>query len=185
MTPRILALLLGLAAPAAAQDAPKEAAAPQAAASAVSASFGLRSEYLLGDSILVPITLSNTGSAPVQVPDLSSRPWLVSFEVESADGRTQRRRTAAPDKDPGRTLTLAPRARRFTLLEIPSSGAFPAGEYTLTVTVDVGGAPVRSEAQAIRVVAARPVAGHVGARTRGHLDTAWVHEAKDGSQPIE
>jgi hypothetical protein len=171
------AFFVGLASPIHAQAPPPAASE---AASTVSASFGLRNEYLVGDKLLVPITLSNPSDSPVTVPDLSSRPWLVSFEIESADGRTQHRRTAPPSVDSGRTLTLAPRARRYTLLEIPSGGAIPAGGYTLTVTVDLGDRKLKAQPQSIQVVPPRPVGGQVAVSTRSGFDTVWVHRAEDG-----
>lgn len=179
MIPLTLALFIGLAAPALAQGTPPPAASTTAS-TPVSASFGLRAEYLVGDKLLVPVTLSNEGDTPLTVPDLSSRPWLVSFEIESADGRTQHRRTAPPAADAGRTLTLAPRARRYTLLEVPSGAAIPAGNYTLTVTVDLGDQSLKAAPQAIRLVPAQPVAGQVAASTRSGFDTVWVHRAQEG-----
>lgn len=179
-----LAVVLHLGAPALGQapvppDAPDAAEAPTAA-SPLDISLGLRSEYLVGEKVLVPITFANGGTTPVTVPDLSSRPWLVSFKIESADGRTQRRRTAPPEMDSGRTVTLAPRARRFTLLELPSGSAFPAGAYTLTATVDLDGKSVELPPVAVELVQPRPVAGLAARTTRNSFDTLWVHQAEDG-----
>lgn len=175
----LFALLSGLNLTAFAAEAAPAAAAP--AAAPVGAEVGLRSEYLLGERILVPITLSNSSSTPLSVPDLSNRPWLVGFEIVAADGKTQRRRTATPATDSGRTLTLAPRARRFTLLEVPSSGAMPAGRYALTVSVDLGGQQATVGPTDIQVVPARPVGGRLGFPGRGAVDSLWLHGASAGA----
>lgn len=151
-----------------------------AQAAPVEVTADLRAEYLVGDKVLVPVTLSNTGSAAATVPDLSNRPWLVGFEIQPKEGNLQRRRTAAPEADNNRTLTLAPRARRNTLLEIPSSGAIPKGEYTLRVSVNLGDDTVSLDPKEVRVVSPKPAGGQVGLPTRDHWETLWVHEAAQG-----
>ena len=183
-----LALMLMVAPAAAAQDAPADAAtaaptpadAPTAAA-APTVTAGLRAEYIEGHAIVVPVELGNAGAAPIQVPDLSNRPWLVEFGIEDASGRRQRRHTKAPAEDAGRQLTLAPRARRSTLVEVPSSGAFSKGSYTLTVAVDLGGDKVVLDAHALKVVAPDPAFGQPGIHVRGMSETLWVHRAAEGA----
>ena len=151
-----------------------------AAAAPVEVTADLRREYLAGDKLLVPITLANDSEEAATVPDLGSRPWLVEFVLQPADGNLQRRRTAAPETDSNRVLSLAPRTRRNTLLEVPSGGALPKGEYTLQVSVNLGEETVALDPQPVRLVSPKPVGGALGLASRDLWETLWVHDAQEG-----
>lgn len=151
-----------------------------ASAAPVEVTADLRREYLAGDKLLVPITLANTSGEAATVPDLGSRPWLVEFALQPADGNLQRRRTAKPETDSNRTLSLAPRSRRNTLLEVPSGAALPKGEYTLQVSVNLGEETVALDPEPVRLASPKPVAGALGLPSRDLWETLWVHEAVEG-----
>ena len=180
----LVALALGVAAPAAAQGqaAPATAAAP-AASAGPTLEVGLRGDYLQGDTVVVPVTLRNDTAEAMAVPDLRSRPWLVTFELQLPNGNKQTRRTALPERDDGRTVLLRPGAERSVLLEIPSGARLAAGAYLLGVTVDLGrDAPGVVMPQAMRVGPARAVAGDVARAAAGPsaVDAVWLHEAVEG-----
>lgn len=179
----VLALTLGLVAPAAAQGTDAPAAAAAASSAGPTLSVGLRGDYLQGDTVVVPITLRNDTEAALAVPDLRARPWLVSFELQLPNGNKQTRRTAAPEQDDGQTLLLRPGAERSVLLEIPSGAKLGAGDYLLGVTVDLGrGAPGVFMPQPVRIGPARPVAGDVARAAAGPsaVDAVWLHQAAEG-----
>ncbi len=174
-----LSLMLPVLTPAAARADD----APVAAASTPEVTAGLRGEYIVGDAILVPITLRNGSAQALAVPDLRARPWLVTFELELPGGKPQRRRTTPPETDDGGTVLLRPGGERTTLLEVPSGGALAAGAYKMGITVDLGTAePAGVPLQGMRLVPPRPVDGDVSRASagRGRLDAVWLHEAGDG-----
>jgi hypothetical protein len=173
-------LLLPAAPPARGQAAPASAApAPvQAAAWAPR----LRAEYLSGERIVVPFEATNSGDAVVRVPDLAARPWLVQFSLQPEGGQVQRRSTTPPEVDPGGTLSLAPRGRRFTLLEVPGTGSLAPGAYTLAVSILGEDGPVELARRSIRVGPPRPVSGALPdpAAARAVQSTLWLHAAAQG-----
>lgn len=144
----------------------------------------LRDEYVQGVPMLVPLTISNAGEAPVEVPDLSARPWLVRFDMVLPDGRQVRRSTTAPELDGGKTVLLARQGKRRTLLEVPGAESSPVGRYEMVVQL-VQGETVREVARRSIVVAApRVLDADLGpeglAGTKVGLQAVWVHEATEG-----
>jgi hypothetical protein len=196
MHPSLFALALvlyGPLAPAWAQapDASAAVVPPEGAGAAVEAvvpaaavvQAELRSEYILGEKLIVPVILRNSSESVVTVPDLATRPWLVTFHLRLPIGEKQRRRTAAPVTDPGRTIDLRPGESRRVLIEIPSGGALKAGDHQLGVSVEMGGKePVLLESRTIRLAPARPVAGDVRRASAGRAQVSglWLHGAAQG-----
>ena len=183
----LLALLLALSgAPALAQSPdPAPGAAADATPTAAGWTAELRAEYLAGERIRVPLTVRNDGTAPLTVPDLERRPWLVDFAFDAGKGELEHRRTKAPATDPGQQLTVSPRGQRRTLLEVPTSGAMKAGDYTLLVSLlDDAGAPSAVARRAIRIAPSHPVSadlsGGVGGADRTQLQSVWLHKAAEG-----
>ena len=186
-------LLLGLAAtlPALAEDPALTAASSPALAASSSVTgatveVDLREEYLAGDKILVRVTLRNTGTAPLTVPDLSARPWLVTFRLVTPGSQRQERRTKPPELDPGKTVVIAPRSSRQTLLEVPSGAALKAGSYQLGLAVDLGSETLELPERPVSLVAPKAVAGQLSAEASvtesSRLSALWVHQAGTGFQ---
>ncbi len=146
----------------------------------------LRSEYIAGDKVLVQVSISNPGSAPITVPDLSARPWLVTFRLVTPTGSKQERRSKPPEADGGKTVTIGPRGTRNTLLEIPSGGALDPGAYELGLTIDLAGEVLEVEKRPAALVAPKPVSGQLDARSSvtqtDELHAVWVHQATSGYQ---
>jgi len=165
-------------------EAQAPAGAPPAAAAAAPAGVAVqavvRAEYLAGEKIVVPVVFSNDTAGPLTAPDLGSRPWLVEFQLTSPTGGVQRRKSTPPAADSGRTVAVAPRGRRQTLLEVPGAGALPAGEWSLGVKVELPQGPVELPAKPIRLAPPRPVAGDLGPHGAEPGPGAWVHAGKDG-----
>lgn len=180
----VVALTLSMALPAAAQAPEAPAAEPAAAAvGGLTLEADLRGDYLQGGTIVVPITLRNDSPESMAVPDLRTRPWLVTFELRLPSGNMQTRRTAVPEQDDGRTVLLQPGAERSVLLEIPSGAKLAAGSYQLGVTVELGrDAPGVVMPRTVRVGPARPVAGDIARAAAGPaaVDALWLHEATEG-----
>jgi len=115
-------------------------------------------EAIVGFPVVVAFNVRNDTSANQSFPDLAARPHLVRFGVEGPRGKSERYNTP-PAFDVATSWTLAPRSSRDVLLEIPSSAAFPAGVYRITVTVlDPSGAIVFAPVE-MTLAAAKPVAG--------------------------
>lgn len=177
----LLALGLGLApTPAtAAAPPPVEVRAPNGARVTVD----LRGEYLAGFSLLVAVTVHNDGTAPLQFPDLAARPHLVRFLLDGPKGKSERYSTP-PATEPSTTWTIQPQSERRVLLEVPSSAAFPAGDWTLGLRIlDPAGA-VEVAPRPVVIAPARPVGGAplweatVASNTGAMMP--WVHQARDG-----
>ncbi len=96
----------------------------------------LQPVYPLGRTILVTLTVENDGSAPLQTPDLGSRPWLVHFELVDSERHRQTRGSPTPPDDSGATWEIPPRSRRQVVLAIPGSGGLQAGEWHLEIAID-------------------------------------------------
>jgi hypothetical protein len=145
----------------------------------------LGTEYLSGFPLLVRIEVRNAGDAPVTFGDLAQRPWLVRFRLVG-QGRTSERYTTPPATDAGATWTIPPRGSRSVVLEVPSGGSLPAGDWTLGVTVQDAGGPVEIPARAIRIVKAEPSAGTPIWEPQVHESTGslvpWVHRAAAGPE---
>jgi len=139
----------------------------------------------MGESILIPITLRNAGAQNVELPDLSKRAWLVRFEFEPKEGQRRVHRNTPPEHDGGWTVTLKPKGKKTTLLEVPSGAAFKKGEYQFSIVVKgVGEEERKIGPKKIRLMPARPVAGDLGGTiskaSSGSLSTIWVHDADEG-----
>ena len=116
----------------------------------------LRGDYVAGFPMLVEITVVNPTGAAVSFPDLNARPWLVRFQLQFADRKTERL-TTPPATDPGTMWSIPPRGRKRVLLEIPSSGAFKPQAGTLTVAVaDGSGATLALGPHPVRIAEAQP-----------------------------
>jgi hypothetical protein len=143
----------------------------------------LREEYLTGSPILATITVSNPGEAPVAFPDLTSRPWLVRFQLDAA-GRKTERYTTPPATDPGKTWTIPARGQRRVLLEMPSSSGFSPGDGTLAVTIaDPAGAVVLGP-RPVKIAAPKPVGGAVvhepTIASAVGAQLPWLHQGAGG-----
>lgn len=184
---RSLVLLVLLAAPFTLAGTPQETVGVGVVATAPSGltvSADLRDEYLRGLPILVQFTLTNPTAAAVKTPDLSARPHLVHFRLVSPEGKTTERFTTPPAVESGGDWTLAPKASRAVLLEVPSSPGFALGEWTLTVRVGDSAQVVTLPAVKFRIVVAQPVAGDAAweptiERNSGAV-VPWVHKAREG-----
>ncbi|MDP6931295.1 MAG: hypothetical protein QGG40_00195 [Myxococcota bacterium] len=144
----------------------------------------LRKEYLAGSPVVMSLTLANDGTRPVLVPDLSSRPWMVRFNFEWSNGKSQSRFTTPPSQDPGSTVTIPPRGRRRTTLEVPSGSTLAEGAVDLVIEVDLDGAKLALPAHSLLIRPASSVGGDLGrampgAGGQGVLG-AWVHQASEG-----
>ena len=163
------------------EPAPAEATAP---APGLTVTTDLRDEYLAGEPVLVRFTVKNDTSATRSFADLSSRPWLVRFELTDAAGSTKTWSTAAPETDPGGSWSVSARGQRQVLLEIPSSRGLAAGAWSLEISIEDDAGARTLPAQHIVVAKARPVAGETlwephGLDTAGH-QTVWLHQATKG-----
>lgn len=168
--------------PVAMAQAPTEQAVQVAPAAVVTAD--LRGEYIAGERILVQLTARNDGTVPVQFPDLTARPWLVEFSLQRAGAQVTRYKTTPPATDSGRTVTIAPRGQRRTLLEIPSSGLLAPGEYSVGLTVDIGATKVEISKRTVQLAVAHPVEADLAepavASQRAGIDVVWLHQATRG-----
>lgn len=147
----LLALTLSLLPRAAAQT--NDVAVP----GGLTLSTDLRDDYLAQNKLLVRFTVRNDTSAALTFPDLAARPWLVHFWVTDTRGDKTELFNTPPATDPGTTWTISPRGRRSVLLEVPTSAAFKAGDYTFDVqltspALDLG-------ARTIHVDTPNPIAG--------------------------
>jgi hypothetical protein len=177
-------LSLVFSAPVFAQEPPEDPVSPKAAPR-LEIGTDLHAEYLAGERMLVRFEVQNNSTKPAQFADLSARPWLVRFKVTAKNGATQTRYNLPPDVDEGRKWTLAPRARREVLLEIPSSSTFKAGEYSLEIHIlDDNGERILP-AHPFRIRAALPVGGQIAyealSTARGGHQVLWVHSALEGA----
>jgi len=144
----------------------------------------LPSELLVGEQVVVAITLRNSGATAISVDDLASRPWLVEFELDAGKGGKIRRATAAPAVDPGGRIELRPASSRRVLLEIPSAGATVAGSYTLSVRWLGEAQPREIHRRTVRFAAPEVVKVDLGpdpvAGSRSGLRSAWLHRGASG-----
>lgn len=174
----------GSASAVSAQPASAPGSAASAPAAGLSVSADLRDEYLAGQDMLVLVTLSNGGSAPVTVPDLTARPWRVKFKFTLPSGQAQNRFTTPPAQEPTASWTIPARSQKRVLLEVPSGDGLKEGSYTLSVEVDLGDRKETLPARPVRVAAAKPVAGHLGPdpilTEREGAQSLWVHQASKG-----
>ncbi len=144
----------------------------------------LRSEYLTGQPIVVPVRIWNPGATTLTAPDIERRPWLIGFTFKLSEGELERRRTTPPETDPGQTLRLAPRSQRRTLLQLPLGDTLKVGEYDLQVQIEYE-ANIRAIAtRTVQVAQPHPVEADllrgVSAARRSTDHTVWLHKATDG-----
>jgi hypothetical protein len=154
------------------------------APSGLTLSANLRDEYLAGLPMLVELRAGNVGTTPVTTPDLGQRPHLVHFVLTSPAGKKTERYSTPPAFDTGGDWTIAPKAERAVLLEVPSSAALELGAWRLEILVGDGEKAVVMPAQKFVVSPARPVAGDPLwessiSRKSGSL-IPWVHQAAGG-----
>lgn len=168
--------------PAAAPAAPATPAA--VAASPFTLTADVRSEYLHGQPMLVRVGIRNTSAETREFPDLAARPHLVRFDLQLPNGKKQSRYNTPPAEESAATWRLAAGTERDVLLAVPSGGALAAGDYQLVVTVDTADLHLELAPRPFRVAAARPVAADgpwvPGLVEKVGLQTAWVHQGKDG-----
>jgi hypothetical protein len=161
--------------------APSVEAPPQAG---IQYEVQLRSEYLAGQPIVVPIRVWNSSTTVQTVPDLERRPWLVGFTFKLESGELERRRTTPPETDTGQTLRLAPRSQRRTLLELPLGNGLKPGEYNLQVQLMNSAEPEALATQTVQVAAPHPVEADlmrgVSAAHRSTDSVVWLHKAREG-----
>lgn len=183
------ALALGLLALPPLAAAPRAAAAPSVAEAAAAPGLRawtprLRAEYIQGEPLIVPMLAENPGEAPLLIPDLQRRPWLLRFTLKTPSGQTQVRENTPPDVDPGGDLRLGPQGRRLSLMEVPGAGTLPPGDYELTVSARGPEGELRLGHQAIKVRPARPVGGQLpdpaSGGDRGAQSSLWLHAATEG-----
>ena len=199
MRPLLLFALLA-ASPAAATTPPGAPPAPAAAPRAPRETFGvpvsgqspagltlsaeLRDEYLEGFPILVELTVENQTADTRPTADLTARPHLVHFKLVDPRGKSSERFTTPPQFDTGADWTLAPRARRSVLLEIPSSAGFDVGQWKVNVLIGDGAQAVVLPTHEFRVAPARPVGGDLTweptIEKNGGAIAPWTHRAKAG-----
>jgi len=180
----LVPLCLSMSPVALAED-PAPAPPPDAASAATpNVSADLRSEYVAGHKLLVQLEARNEGTATVEFPDLSARPWLVTFRLEDSAGKRQERRTRAPAEDNGKLVKISPRGQRNTLLEIPGSGALDPGTYTVGIVITTPAGPLELPSKQVNIAAAKPVDAVLDAApstlVRDELHALWLHKATDG-----
>lgn len=153
-----------LAAPASAVPAPAVPAPVAGTSGAATTASGLHvtatvhPESLVGFPVVVAFTVKNDTAANQTFPDLAARPHLVRFTVDGPRGKSERYNTP-PAFDVATAWALAPHSQRDVLLEIPSSAAFPAGDYTVTVSIQDPGGPINFAPVAMSLAVPRPLAG--------------------------
>ena len=124
---RRLLLLCLFSLPAFAADPASPASRSAAAPAGATVTADLHDAYVQGEPLLVNVTVRNSGTTPITVPDLSARPWHVHFRFTLPDGHSQDRFNTPPKVEPAGTWTIAPRSERRVLLEVPSGDAMKAG----------------------------------------------------------
>lgn len=166
--------------------APVEAPVEHIAGASITAA--LRGEYLAGDPILVTVRVANTGTAAVTVPDLGSRPWLVSFLfTRDGKGGSTTRKTTPPAKDSGQTVSIPVRGQRQTLLEVPTSSTLPVGVHTLNVQVEINGKRETIASGRITIVPPTPAQVDLGwdvANDRNGWLAPWLHRTQDAGADL-
>jgi len=181
-----LALALGAyASPAIAADAKAPAPAANSVSGTATTVTGLkvsatvRPEALAGFPVVVALNVKNDASATQSFPDLAARPHLVRFSIVGPRGKSERYNTP-PAFDVATAWTLTPHSERNVLLEIPSSDGFPAGDYSITVSIqDPGGtlqfAPVNLTIAVPHPLSGTPVWEPTIAQNLGTI-FPWVHD---------
>ena len=144
----------------------------------------LRGEYLAGELIEIRLEFFNPREdEALSVPDYASRPWLISFEVENAEGQVRRAYATPPETDPGGEWRLAARARRQVRMGVPTSSSLPPGDYQLSLEVSQADGVLSVGPHAIHLARARPVRGALS-RDVLTLDqvsqSLWLHRARSG-----
>jgi hypothetical protein len=118
----------------------------------------VRPEALVGFPVIVSFSVTNDSDANQSFPDLAARPHLVRFTMDGPRGKSERYNTP-PAFDVAAAWTLTPHSERDVLLEIPSSAGFPAGDYTVTVSVQEPTGTLRFAPVAMTLAMPRPVFG--------------------------
>ncbi len=149
----------------------------------------LRAEYLIGQPIIVTLTVNNTSSEPATFQNLSARPWLVRFKVETVDsrgnsGQTQTRFTTPPEVDPMTLWTIQPRGMRTVDIEIPSGASLGLGDYNISIEVDGQAGLFEIPTTQVSIQVTNPVADHLPSEVMGiertGLHATWLHRAGEG-----
>ncbi len=118
----------------------------------------LHAEDLVGFPVVASLTVRNDSASTQTFPDLAARPHLVHFSLSGPRGKSERYNTP-PAFDVASVWTLSPHAERSVLLEIPSSSGFPAGDYTVSITVQDPGGTLVFPAVPMTLVTPHPVTG--------------------------
>lgn len=147
-------------------------------------SADLRSEYLVGEPMLVQIKAQNQGRDAVTIPDLAAQHDLVRFELNLPGGATDNRRTLL---DAPSTLAwqIPPRGVREVLLELPASSTLRPGEYKLAIHVKLTESDEQTlPPHTLRLAEPAPVSADLSVSAlvsdRGSDLIPWVHKASDG-----
>ncbi len=143
----------------------------------------VRPEALAGFPVVVSLNVKNDSSTTQAFPDLAARPHLVRFSIVGPRGKSERYNTP-PAFDVATAWTLPAHSERNVLLEIPSSDGFPAGDYTITVSVqDPGGAlqfaPVNLTIAVPHPLSGTPVWEPTIAQNLGTI-FPWVQDRSNG-----
>lgn len=161
MLTALLALALPLALlapPAIAGQTTTGAVESTTTATGLRVSARVHAEALVGFPVVVAFTIKNESAATQMFPDLAARPHLARFSITGPRGKSERYNTP-PAFDVASTWSLAPRSERNVLLEIPSSAGFPAGDYTVTVSVQDPGGTLTFAPVNLTLATPKPMAG--------------------------
>jgi hypothetical protein len=143
-------------------------------------SVQMRPVQFTGSPLIVDLALHNASKTSITIPDLSVRPDLVRFELRLA-GRRERRFNSPSAAAQDATWTLHPGDQRELRLEVPGSGALPAGPVQLDIRVHTADPALSLPTQRLEIVSPRPVSGDLSAvaATPGtrHPDVVWVHQS--------
>jgi len=137
---------------------------------------------ITGAPLVADLEVENTTDAPVDFPDLATRPDLIRFELRY-EGKRERRYNTPDPAAAGAVWTLQPGDQRELRLEIPASAGIPAGPIRIHTSLHHTQTPTLLPALSLSRQRASPAAGDLrgasaDAGTR-HQDVVWVHQDGD------
>ena len=95
----------------------------------------MHDQWLVGRTLALSIRYHNATDAPITVPDLSNRPWLVRFDTIDPEGVQRTVHSTAPASDTDRPIVLKSGETRISRFEIPTSQTWTTGMATIRVAV--------------------------------------------------